>query len=79
MCDQPPKENHHDVLGPSPPGYLAVLLAELPQRPIDHRGPLHAEGPFRDCARRPSVQEVIADYEKTKKPAATNFVNVGRI
>ena len=29
--------------------------------------------------RRPSVQEVIADYEKTKKPAATNFVNVGRI
>ena len=28
--------------------------------------------------RRPSVQEVIADYEKTKKPAAANFVSVGR-
>ena len=29
--------------------------------------------------RRPSVQEVIADYEKTKKPSAANFVSVGRI
>lgn len=29
--------------------------------------------------RRPSVQNVIADHEKTKKPAATNFVRVGRI
>jgi hypothetical protein len=29
--------------------------------------------------RRPSVQEVIADYEKTKKPAAAHFVSVGRI
>jgi len=29
--------------------------------------------------RRPSVQEVIADYEKTKKPAATIFVTVGRM
>jgi hypothetical protein len=29
--------------------------------------------------RRPSVQEVIADYEKTKKPAAANFVRVGRM
>ncbi len=27
--------------------------------------------------RRPSVREVIADYEKTKKPAAANFVSVG--
>ena len=27
--------------------------------------------------RRPSVQNVIAEYEKTKKPAA-HFVNVGR-
>jgi hypothetical protein len=29
--------------------------------------------------RQPSVQEVIADYEKTKKPAAANFVSVGRM
>ena len=29
--------------------------------------------------RRPSVQEVIADYEKTKKPAAAHFVSVGRM
>ena len=29
--------------------------------------------------RRPSVREVVADYEKTKKPAATNFVSLGRI
>jgi hypothetical protein len=29
--------------------------------------------------RRPSVQEVIADYEKTNKPAATHFVGIGRI
>ena len=29
--------------------------------------------------RRPSVQDVIADYEKTKKPAAAHFVSVGRI
>ena len=29
--------------------------------------------------RRPSVQEAIADYEKTNKPAAANFVSVGRI
>jgi hypothetical protein len=29
--------------------------------------------------RRPSVQEVIADYEKTNKPAAAHFVSVGRI
>ena len=30
-------------------------------------------------ARRPGVQDVIADYEKTKKPAAAHFVSVGRI
>ncbi len=29
--------------------------------------------------RGPSVQDVIADYEKTKKPAAAHFVNVGRM
>jgi hypothetical protein len=29
--------------------------------------------------RRPSVQDVIADYEKANKPAATHFVSVGRI
>jgi hypothetical protein len=29
--------------------------------------------------RRPSVQEVIADYEETNKPAASHFVSVGRI
>jgi hypothetical protein len=29
--------------------------------------------------RRPSVQEVIADYEETKKPAATHFISVGRM
>ena len=29
--------------------------------------------------RRPNVQDVIADYEKTKKPAAANFVSVGRM
>jgi hypothetical protein len=29
--------------------------------------------------RRPSVQEVIADYEKTNRPAATHFVSIGRI
>ena len=29
--------------------------------------------------RRPRVQEVIADYEKTKKPAAAHFVSVDRI
>ena len=29
--------------------------------------------------RRPSVQEVIADYYKTKKPAAAYFVCVGRM
>ena len=28
--------------------------------------------------RRPSVQNVIAEYEKTKKPAAAHFVSVGR-
>ena len=29
--------------------------------------------------RGPSVQEVIADYEKTNKPAASHFVSIGRI
>ena len=29
--------------------------------------------------RRPSVQELIADYEKTSKPAATHFFSVGRM
>jgi hypothetical protein len=29
--------------------------------------------------RRPSVQDVISDYEKTKKPVAANFVSVGRM
>jgi hypothetical protein len=28
--------------------------------------------------RRPSVQSVIAEYEKTKKPAAAHFVSVSR-
>ena len=28
---------------------------------------------------RLGVQEVIADYEKTKKPAAAHFVSVGRM
>ena len=29
--------------------------------------------------RRRSVREVIADYEKTKKPAAAHLVSVGRM
>jgi hypothetical protein len=29
--------------------------------------------------RRPGVQEVIADYEKTQTPAASNFVSVGGV
>ena len=29
--------------------------------------------------RRPSVQDVIADYDKSKKPAAAHFVSVGRV
>jgi hypothetical protein len=28
---------------------------------------------------RPGVQDLIADYEKTKKPVATHFVSVGRM
>jgi hypothetical protein len=27
---------------------------------------------------RPSVQDVIADHEKTKRPAAAHFVSLGR-
>ena len=29
--------------------------------------------------RRPSLQDVIADYENTKRPAAAHFVSVGRL
>jgi hypothetical protein len=29
--------------------------------------------------RQASVREAIADYEKAKRPAATNFVSVGRM
>jgi hypothetical protein len=70
MRDQP-QESHHEAFRPSSPGYLAVLLAQLPQCPIEHRSALHTEGPFRDRSsteRSRSDRRLREDEETSGSP-----------
>lgn len=72
------QESHYEAFCPSSPGYLAILWRSYhnAQFSIAARS-MHTVPP--GFVRQPSVQDVIADYEKTKKPVATHFVSVGRM